>query len=67
MTTTSGLQITDTRVGTGAAPRTGQICVMHYTGWLYSNGVKGAKFDSSLMPASDRSTTDTAPGRNISR
>jgi peptidylprolyl isomerase len=48
MTTASGLQITDTKVGTGAAPRTGQTCVMHYTGWLYSNGVKGAKFDSSL-------------------
>jgi peptidylprolyl isomerase len=48
MTTASGLQVTDAKVGTGAAPRTGQICVMHYTGWLYSNGVKGAKFDSSL-------------------
>ena len=21
---------------------------MHYTGWLYNNGVKGTKFDSSL-------------------
>ena len=48
MTTASGLQITDTKVGTGAAPKTGQICVMHYTGWLYQNGAKGAKFDSSL-------------------
>jgi peptidylprolyl isomerase len=48
MTTASGLQITDTKVGTGAAPRAGQICVMHYTGWLYQNGVKGKKFDSSV-------------------
>jgi FKBP-type peptidyl-prolyl cis-trans isomerase FkpA len=48
MTTASGLQVTDTKVGTGAAPRTGQICVMHYTGWHYSNGAKGSKFDSSL-------------------
>ena len=48
MTTASGLQITDTKVGTGVAPRAGQICVMHYTGWLYQNGAKGAKFDSSL-------------------
>jgi peptidylprolyl isomerase len=48
MTTASGLQITDTKVGTGASPKTGQICVMHYTGWLYQNGAKGAKFDSSL-------------------
>ena len=48
MTTASGLQITDTKVGTGASPKTGQICVMHYTGWLYQNGAKGAKFDSSV-------------------
>jgi peptidylprolyl isomerase len=42
------LQITDVKLGTGASPRLGAICVMHYTGWLYENGVKGAKFDSSL-------------------
>ena len=48
MTTASGLQITDTKVGTGASPGTGQTCVMHYTGWLYQNGAKGTKFDSSL-------------------
>jgi peptidylprolyl isomerase len=48
MTTASGLQITDTQVGTGATPKPGQICVMHYTGWLYQNGAKGKKFDSSL-------------------
>jgi peptidylprolyl isomerase len=48
MTTPSGLQIVDTVVGTGASPKTGQICVMHYTGWLYENGAKGTKFDSSV-------------------
>ena len=48
MTTASGLQFTDTTVGTGASPKSGQTCVMHYTGWLYKDGVKGAKFDSSL-------------------
>jgi peptidylprolyl isomerase len=48
MTTASGLQMTDTKAGTGASPKTGQICVMHYTGWLYQNGAKGAKFDSSV-------------------
>jgi peptidylprolyl isomerase len=48
MTTASGLKITDSKVGTGATPRTGQTCVMHYTGWLYTDGAKGAKFDSSL-------------------
>ncbi len=47
VTTPSGLQIIDTVVGTGATPKAGQICVMHYTGWLYNNGVKGQKFDSS--------------------
>jgi peptidylprolyl isomerase len=48
ITTASGLQITDTKIGTGVSPKTGQICVMHYTGWLYNNGVKGQKFDSSV-------------------
>src|ERR1700726_3089901 len=48
MTTQSGLQITDSKIGTGATPQPGQICVMHYTGWLYQDGVKGKKFDSSL-------------------
>lgn len=47
-TTPSGLQITDVRIGTGVTPRPGQICVMHYTGWLSQNGAKGKKFDSSL-------------------
>jgi peptidylprolyl isomerase len=47
-TTPSGLQYEDTQVGTGSTPETGQICVMHYTGWLYQDGKKGAKFDSSL-------------------
>lgn len=47
MTTASGLKIIDTKVGTGASPQRGQTCVMHYTGWLYVNDAKGAKFDSS--------------------
>jgi peptidylprolyl isomerase len=48
MTTASGLEIIDKTVGTGASPKPGQICVMHYTGWLYENGQKGKKFDSSV-------------------
>jgi len=48
MTTASGLKMTDTKVGTGATPRAGQTCVVHYTGWLYQNGAKGQKFDSSV-------------------
>jgi peptidylprolyl isomerase len=48
MTTPTGLQITDSKIGTGATPKPGQICVMHYTGWLYQGGAKGQKFDSSV-------------------
>jgi len=48
VTTPSGLKITDTKVGTGATPKPGQTCVMHYTGWLYEGGAKGKKFDSSV-------------------
>jgi FKBP-type peptidyl-prolyl cis-trans isomerase len=46
--TATGLQYEDTTPGSGAAAKAGQTCVMHYTGWLYENGAKGAKFDSSL-------------------
>ena len=48
MTTSSGLQITDSKVGTGATPKPGQTAVVHYTGWLYQDGAKGKKFDSSV-------------------
>ncbi len=47
-TTSSGLQYEDTQPGTGAAPAPGQTCVMHYTGWLWVDGAKGTKFDSSV-------------------
>ena len=46
--TPSGLQSEDTKVGTGDTPAKGQTCVMHYTGWLWENGAKGNKFDSSV-------------------
>ena len=48
VTTASGLQMIDTKVGTGASPRANQTAVVHYTGWLYENGAKGQKFDSSV-------------------
>jgi len=48
ITTPSGLMYEDLKVGTGASPQPGQTCVMHYTGWLWENGVKGKKFDSSV-------------------
>jgi len=46
--TATGLQYEDAKVGTGESPKTGQTCVMHYTGWLWENGAKGKKFDSSV-------------------
>jgi peptidylprolyl isomerase len=45
--TDSGLEYRDIKVGDGRSPKTGQTCVMHYTGWLWQNS-KGKKFDSSL-------------------
>lgn len=45
---TSGLKYIDTQIGTGARPQPGQTVVVHYTGWLYQNGHKGRKFDSSV-------------------
>jgi peptidylprolyl isomerase len=45
--TESGLQYRDVKEGTGEKPKTGQTCVVHYTGWLWENNEKGTKFDSS--------------------
>jgi peptidylprolyl isomerase len=47
-TTPSGLSYEDTKPGSGESPQKGQTCVMHYTGWLWVNGAKGSKFDSSV-------------------
>jgi len=44
----NGLKYTDTKVGDGAEATAGKKVSVHYTGWLYNNGTKGAKFDSSL-------------------
>jgi peptidylprolyl isomerase len=48
MTAAPSLQITDSKLGTGLSPKPGHICIVHYTGWVYENGAKGAKFDSSV-------------------
>lgn len=47
ITTDSGLQYEDTSVGDGDSANAGQRVSVHYTGWLFNDGVKGAKFDSS--------------------
>ena len=46
-TTASGLQYEDTTPGTGATATAGQRVSVHYTGWLFNDGVQGGKFDSS--------------------
>jgi FKBP-type peptidyl-prolyl cis-trans isomerase FkpA len=47
ITTPSGLQYEDTVAGSGAEATAGRQVRVHYTGWLYQDGVQGAKFDSS--------------------
>jgi len=48
ITTPSGLSYLDVAEGAGECPKTGQTCVMHYTGWLSEGGQPGRKFDSSV-------------------
>ena len=43
----SQLIIEDIAVGSGAEAVAGAHISVHYTGWLYNDGVRGAKFDSS--------------------
>lgn len=42
------LQIIEVKRGTGAVAKPGEQVTVHYTGWLYVNGAKGKKFDSSV-------------------
>ena len=44
VTTSSGLQYIDLKVGTGPTAQAGQTVSVHYTGWLEN----GKKFDSSV-------------------
>ena len=43
-----GLKYTDTKIGDGASAKAGNKVSVNYTGWLYENGAKGKKFDSSF-------------------
>ena len=47
ITNPSGLQYEDELIGSGPEARAGHDVRVHYTGWLFENGTKGAKFDSS--------------------
>jgi FKBP-type peptidyl-prolyl cis-trans isomerase len=44
----SGLEYFDVKQGTGALPRTGQTCMIHYSGWLWRSNAKAKKFDSTI-------------------
>jgi FKBP-type peptidyl-prolyl cis-trans isomerase len=44
----NGLKYTDSKAGDGATAAAGNKVSVHYTGWLFNNGVKGTKFDSSV-------------------
>jgi FKBP-type peptidyl-prolyl cis-trans isomerase FkpA len=46
-TTPSGLQYTDDIIGSGTEATSGAHVSVHYTGWLFNDGVQGGKFDSS--------------------
>jgi peptidylprolyl isomerase len=45
--TKSGLRYQDLKEGHGEKAVKGNTCKMHYTGWLWVDGKKGEKFDSS--------------------
>jgi len=44
----SELKVIDITTGQGEAAKTGNSVRVHYTGWLYDNGKRGAQFDSSV-------------------
>jgi FKBP-type peptidyl-prolyl cis-trans isomerase len=48
ITTSSGLRYIDYGSGAGEKAAAGDHVIVHYTGWLYNNGEKGNKFDSSV-------------------
>ncbi|MEO8256758.1 MAG: FKBP-type peptidyl-prolyl cis-trans isomerase [Acidobacteriota bacterium] len=50
MSNVTSLEVTDTKVGTGATATAGKEVTVHYTGWLYDDAAAdhhGKKFDSS--------------------
>jgi peptidylprolyl isomerase len=58
----NGLKYTDTKTGDGATAAAGNKVSVHYTGWLFNNGAKGTKFDSSVDRGQPFQFTWGAPG-----
>ena len=48
ITTSSGLRYIEQQTGAGEKAKAGDNVIVHYTGWLYIDGDKGNKFDSSV-------------------
>lgn len=46
-TTKTGLKYQVHKIGAGKEAVSGKIVFVHYTGWIYDDGKKGKKFDSS--------------------
>ena len=63
VTTPSGLKYIDVKAGTGASPKTGQTCVMHYTGWLYE-GARRARNSTPRSITASRSNSRSACTRS---
>ena len=42
-----GTKVTEVKAGDGSIAEPGRAVAVHYTGWLYLDGGKGTKFDSS--------------------
>ena len=42
------LQVRDISTGSGDLAVRGATMEVHYTGWLYNNGIRGRQFDTSL-------------------
>lgn len=43
-----GTRATDQTMGTGDIAEPGRLVAVHYTGWTWSQGLKGKQFDSSV-------------------
>ena len=63
--TKTGLKITILKAGSGNAIKSGESVSVNYTGWLYVDGKKTSKFDSSLNPGRTPFSVVLGQGRVI--